>query len=85
MRKTRVKSSVIAALTHNPRTEVLEVEFHGGKTYDYLGVPRHVYESLLSSDSIGKYFNDVIKPAYRAVLIRDPSGYVGPSLLERRR
>ena len=26
-----------------------------------------------------------VKPHYRAVLIRDPSGYVGPSLLDGRR
>jgi hypothetical protein len=81
LRKTRVKSSVIAAVAYNPRTKVLEVEFHAGRTYDYLAVPRRIYESLLTADSIGKYFNETIRPNYKAILVRDAQGYVGRSLL----
>ncbi len=67
----RVKSSVIAAIEYNPTTQVLEIHFHAGRTYDYLNVPAEIYQSLLTADSVGKYFNENIRPHYRAVLVRD--------------
>jgi hypothetical protein len=75
----RVKSSVIAAIDYNPKTQVLEIDFHAGRTYDYLNVPPEIHQSLLTADSIGKYFNEVIRPNYRAILVRNQDGWVGRS------
>ena len=72
----RVKSSVIAAIHYNPKTQVLEVQFNAGRTYDYLHVPPEIYHALLTADSIGTYFNEVIRPKYRAVLVKDQDGWV---------
>lgn len=70
--RERVKSSVIAAVTYDERQHVLQVEFHTGRIYDYLDVPRRVYTALMSAESVGQYFNQVIRTQYRSVLVRHP-------------
>lgn len=70
MDKERVKSSVIASVGYDPEAEVLEVQFHSRRTYRYFGVPPRVYQELLEADSIGGYFNTVIKPNYEAREVR---------------
>lgn len=70
--RVRVKSSVIAAVTYDDAHSILQVEFHTGRIYDYLGVPRRAYEALLAAESIGQYFNQVIRTSYRSVLVRHP-------------
>jgi hypothetical protein len=42
----------------------LEVEVAGGAVYQYLDVPAREYFALLSADSVGRYFNQRIKPNY---------------------
>lgn len=75
MRKDRVKSSVIRAVGYDARSRELEVEFHSGRVYRYFEVPRSVYQHLLTADSVGKYFNDVVKPNHRgARLFRGGDG-----------
>ena len=69
MRRDRVKSSVILAAGYDPRSRVLEVEFHSGRIYQYFDVPRRVYETLLASDSVGKYFNEVVKTNHRGARV----------------
>jgi len=70
MPRARVKSSVIAAISYDDSGRRLEVEFHNGRLYAYFGVPRTAYEALLTADSVGKYFNEEIKPNYRSRLLR---------------
>jgi hypothetical protein len=70
MRRERVKSSVILAVGYDAKRKVLEVEFHSGRIYHYLDVSRRDYDALRASDSVGKYFNHVIKTKYRGVLQR---------------
>ncbi len=70
MRRHRVKSSVIAFVAHDGRSNMLEVEFRNGRLYDYFGVPRAVFDELLASDSAGKYFNEEIKPRYHSARVR---------------
>jgi hypothetical protein len=79
--RERVKSSVIAAVTYDPRQQVLQVEFHTGRIYEYLDVPRRVYHALMSAESVGQYFNQVIRTQYRSVLVRHPEV---PEVRERR-
>ena len=59
-----VKSSVIASIGYDAEAEILEVEFHSRRRYRYFGVPPSVHRELLEADSIGAFFNTVIKPNY---------------------
>jgi hypothetical protein len=65
MRRVPVKSSVISMVGYDEKNLVLEVRFHSGRVYDYLEVPPDVVKDFLTSDSLGKYFNDVIRPRFR--------------------
>lgn len=58
MEKQEVESSVIHAVGH---TRVLEIEFESGRVYQYFNVPQDIYDSMLESDSKGKYFNQHIR------------------------
>ena len=71
MRRTRVASSVIAAVGYDPRRGILEVEFRTGKIYNYFKVPGPVYEQLVKAKSMGRFFNEVIRPNHRSLLVRD--------------
>ncbi len=64
MRRTRVASSVIAALGYDGRQNLLEVEFHSGRVYQYFLVPNASYEALRTARSIGEYFNRKIRARY---------------------
>ena len=58
MEKHEVESSVIHAVGH---TRVLEIEFESGRVYQYFDVPQDIYDSMLQSDSKGRYFNAHIR------------------------
>jgi hypothetical protein len=60
-----VSSSTIAAIGYNEDNAVLEVEFVSGALYRYLGVDLDVYEKLRAARSVGRFFNENIKDAYR--------------------
>lgn len=48
----------------------LSVEFHGGAVYEYLAVPRQVFDDLLAAESKGQFFKEYVKDAgfpYRRV------------------
>lgn len=57
-----VSSSNIAAVGHEGDT--LTIQFRNGTTWQYRGVPPLVYQSLMSSESRGKFFAQHIRPAY---------------------
>lgn len=61
MNMTNVDSSQIHSIGHEERTSLLHVRFHSGSTYEYANVPLEKYQSLLQSDSVGKYFGREIK------------------------
>lgn len=67
MDRTPVASTVLAEVGYDPHRKVLEVQFRTGRVYHYHGVPSSAVQALLSSDSIGTYFNEEIKARYRAV------------------
>ncbi len=49
---------------------MLEIEFHSGSVYQYLNVPRTVFEELLTQDSLGTYFNENIREVYTCARVR---------------
>lgn len=64
MDRIPVTSSNIQSIGFDASNETLEIEFISGSTYQYYGVPEHVYEEMMSASSHGKYFHAHIKGRY---------------------
>ncbi|BBL67019.1 hypothetical protein MchiMG62_02000 [Methanoculleus chikugoensis] len=64
MQRQTVESTNIKSVGYDPEDEVLEVEFHSGGVYHYVGVPPDVYEGMLAARSKGRYFGDFIRLRY---------------------
>jgi hypothetical protein len=69
MRRTPVSSSVIASIGYDADARVLEIEFHSGEVYRYLGVPEFDVAGLRRADSMGRFLNERIKPRYEFVYV----------------
>jgi KTSC domain len=66
MERIRIKSSDIRSVGYDELTQVLEIEFHHGGTYQYFGVPKNIYDGLIKSvSSHGQYHARYIKNRYR--------------------
>lgn len=63
MRRARVDSSVLRSVGYDDQG-TLEVEFHNGHIYHYFVVPKAVHQELMSSPSLGRYFNEHIRNHY---------------------
>lgn len=61
----RVASSAISAVGYDPSTMRMKIQFVQGDTYDFCGVPAHVFQGLLSARSKGVYYNDHIRDRYQ--------------------
>jgi KTSC domain len=64
MHRHAVNSSVLQTIGYDERNNVLEVEFHTGRVYQYLAVPRAIYKDLLDAPSLGEFFNRQIRNEY---------------------
>jgi len=60
-----VSSSNLSRVRYDESTNTLEIEFVGGRIYQYFDVPPQVFEGLISASSHGKYFAQSIKGQYR--------------------
>ncbi|MGE0903279.1 KTSC domain-containing protein [Dehalococcoides mccartyi] len=60
-----VSSSNLARVRYSENTSTLEIEFQGGRVYQYFDVPKTIYEALLQADSKGLFFNTQIKGQFR--------------------
>lgn len=58
---TPVKSSNIAAIGHDPKTNELHVKFKTGATHIYSGVSAEKHAALLAAESIGSHFHHNIR------------------------
>lgn len=60
-----VESTAILRIAYDDPARRLFVTFReSGRTYTYYGVPRRVYDSFISADSKGTFFNDCIRDRY---------------------
>lgn len=60
-----VSSSLIAAVGHDAQTLTLFIQFkRGGETWQYEEVPRVVYDDMIGSDSVGRFFLAKVKHVY---------------------
>lgn len=59
-----VDSTTINKVGYDAESTTLRVMFHSGSTYQYTGVPKDLFESLMSAKSIGKFFGAGIKDQF---------------------
>jgi hypothetical protein len=59
-----VESSVIKRVGYDSQEQVLRIEFRSGDVYDYEKVPWWVVGQLLSSESLGRFYNHSIRDVY---------------------
>lgn len=64
MQMIPVVSEAINAVGYDPDTRLLKITFKNQKTYDYHGVPSHVFEGLMRAPSKGRYYRDHIEGKY---------------------
>jgi len=57
-----VKSSNLKAAGHD--NGIMRVQFSNGTEYDYKGVSAEVFNNMLQSKSVGKFFNTNIKSKF---------------------
>ena len=65
MQRVPVDSSNVASVGYDSTTQTLEVEFHGGRVYQYFDVPEPVYQSFLQASSKGQFLHQGVKGIYR--------------------
>lgn len=65
MQRASVSSSNVDSIGYDEDNETLEIEFKNGAIYQYFDVPLGVYNTLISSSSIGAYMASNIKGVYR--------------------
>jgi hypothetical protein len=62
--RTVVDSRNLASVGYDGQSLVLEVEFQNGHVYRYAGVPRDVYDGLMTAASKGAYFNQTVRERF---------------------
>ena len=70
MEMIQVESSHIRAIGYDDAEAKLEIEFKDGVAYEYYGVPRHVYDELMSAASPGSYAHRNVYSNYQQQRIR---------------
>lgn len=61
------QSSNIDRYRYHKLTEILEVQFRSGATYEYYRVPISRYDELNDAPSKGKYLSESIRDVYNYV------------------
>jgi KTSC domain len=71
--RKHVISTAVRAVGYDQARRVLQVELRNGAVYDYLDVPRAVYEAFMNADSKGIYYNRQVRDKYPDYfLLREP-------------
>lgn len=64
IRRHHVRSSAVRSVGYDEADWILQIEFSGGKIYNYYRVPPEEHARLMRASSIGTYVNREIKPYY---------------------
>lgn len=64
MKRNPVRSTSIAAISYDDRSQILQVEFTSGRVYEYEEVPEFLFRALSAARSKGHYFNQSIRDRY---------------------
>lgn len=62
--RREVTSSNIEAVSYDPLMNNLTVHFKNGTEYEYVGVPKDVFDGFAEAPSAGRYFQTSVKPYY---------------------
>src|SRR5262245_35455604 len=62
-----VRSSTLVSVGYDDHKQVLEIEFRQNAVYQYLGVPKPLYEQLMSAASKGSFFDRRIRDRFRTL------------------
>jgi len=66
MERTRVKSNTIRTVGYDELTQILEIQFQQGGTYQYFGVSKKIYDNMIKPSSTPEeYYERFIKNRYR--------------------
>ena len=60
-----LSSSNLSRIRYDENTNTLEIEFQGGRIYQYFDVPVQIFEGLKSASSHGQFFSENIKGHFR--------------------
>jgi len=60
-RKEIQGSSNVKSIGYDPKNQILEIEYHGGRVYQYQPISKVGYKLLMSAESKGKFLNSHIK------------------------
>jgi hypothetical protein len=69
MERIPVDSSNLDSVGYDESTNTLEVMFKNASVYQYLGVPKELYDGLLMSDSKGHYLYENIKGNFEYIKV----------------
>ena len=61
-----LKSSNVAAARYLEEEKILEVRFTNGAEYQYLDVPKELFESLQEAESVGRFFGENLRGKYES-------------------
>ena len=64
MDRDPVSSSNLRSVGYDEANQELEIEFNGGRVYQYFGVSKRIHEELMNAASHGKYFHRNIEDNY---------------------
>jgi hypothetical protein len=63
MHRDVLTSTALKSAGYDSATSILEIEFVHGTVYRYFGVPREVYDGLITAESRGAYFDEHVRRA----------------------
>jgi hypothetical protein len=64
MKMIPVDSSNLSAVGYDSTTKIMHIRFNSGRLYAYYNVPESIYRELMNAESLGRYFNSLIKGFY---------------------
>ena len=59
--KVKLNSSAIASAEYDETIADLTIQFHDGSEYTHTEVPREIAVGLIESESVGRFYNLVIR------------------------
>ena len=64
MNRKRIWASKLSAVGYQEDTQVLEIEFFDGAIYQYIKVPKHIYQALMRAPAQDIYFEQYVAGNY---------------------
>jgi len=70
MLRQDVGSTNIRSVGYDSESSILEIEFHSGGVYQYISVPKAIYDELMRAPSLGSYFYKHIRGNFKWVKVQ---------------